>query len=94
MTSDGKLIKAARERLGLGTREFAEALGVKRHTIWRYECGDPVPKTTLLAIERLLIAHDERADRLERARERARIARAQKKIRKTTTVKKRKWRAS
>lgn len=58
MENDRKFVKAAREHLGLGTIEFAEALGVKRHTIWRYERGDPVPKTTRLAIERLLIEHE------------------------------------
>ena len=63
MTNDGKFIKAAREHLGLGTAEFAEALGVKRHTIWRWERGDPVPKTTRLAIERLLIAHEKKPKR-------------------------------
>lgn len=60
MVSGGKFVKSAREHLGLGTNDFAEALGVKRHTIWRYERGDPVPKTTRLAIERLLIEHEKR----------------------------------
>jgi predicted transcriptional regulator len=57
MESDGKFVKAAREHLGLSIIALAEELGVGRHTIWRYERGEPVPKTTRLAIERLLIDH-------------------------------------
>lgn len=83
MENDGKFIKAAREHLGLGTSAFAEALGVKRHTIWRYESvGDPVPKTTRLAIERLLIAHEQKLEQERHARTRKRaqaMARAKRK---------------
>lgn len=50
-------VKRARESLGLSPIEFGEKLGVTRQTVWRYEGGDPVPKTTRLAIERLLIDH-------------------------------------
>ena len=55
----GKFVKAARDHLGLDREQFAERIGVKKHTIWRYERGDPVPKTTRLAIERVLIAHEQ-----------------------------------
>lgn len=58
MRPDQKFVKEARAYLGLGTAEFADRLGVKRHTIWRYERGDPITKTTRLAIERLLIEHE------------------------------------
>lgn len=65
MNADSKFVKAAREYLfgpntptASSTSAFAEALGVKRHTIWRLERGDPLSRTTRLAIERLLIEHE------------------------------------
>jgi DNA-binding XRE family transcriptional regulator len=88
MTNDGKFIKAAREHLGLGTTEFAEALGVKRHTIWRFERDDPVPKTTRLAIEKLLIDYERKLDEERQARVRKRaqaVARAKRKRKKDKT---------
>jgi predicted transcriptional regulator len=63
MERDDKFVKAAREYLGLGVEAFADALGVKRRTVWRYEKGDPVSKTTRLAIERLLIEHEHKHKR-------------------------------
>lgn len=61
MDDGKKFVKEARAYLGLTPAGFAERLGVKRHTIWRFERGDPVPKTTRLAIERLLIEHERTA---------------------------------
>jgi len=55
--------KEARAFLGLSVTEFAAALGITRQTVWRYESGDPVPNTTRLAIEGLLIAHENKPKR-------------------------------
>lgn len=49
----GKIIKL-RERLGLNISEFANEIGVKRSTIYRWESGDNVPRgAALRALERL-----------------------------------------
>ena len=59
MTSkEGKFIRAARAHLGLTLPEFGELIGTTRQTVWRYERGEPVPYTTRLAVENLLIAHE------------------------------------
>jgi hypothetical protein len=78
MSDDSKFVKAAREHLfgpntptASSTSAFAEALGVKRHTIWRLERGDPLSKTTRLAIEKLLIEHERKTKRSKRASKRA-----------------------
>ena len=55
-------IKAARKHLGLSPQEFAKLLGVVRQTLWRYERGDPLPHTTRLVVERLLIDHDNKSE--------------------------------
>jgi len=47
-------LKQARARLGLSQTELAEALGIHRSAIARYETGTlPVPKLVALAIEAL-----------------------------------------
>ena len=56
--SGGKFVKEARTYLDLDREKFGDLIGVKKHTIWRYERGDPLPKTTRLAIERVLIDHE------------------------------------
>lgn len=43
-----------RQRLGLSQRELAERLGVHANSIWRWENGDPMPRTVELAMRYLL----------------------------------------
>ena len=53
-----QLIRRARKKLKLSQPAFAAELGVRRHTIMRWEAGHPVPKIARLLIARML---DERA---------------------------------
>ena len=53
----GEYVREAREMLGLSPVEFGQKLGLTRQTVWRYETGDPVPKTVQLAIAALLSEH-------------------------------------
>lgn len=59
----GRFVKEARTYLGLDREKFGDLIGVKKHTIWRYERGDPVPRTTRLAIERVLIDYEHKHKR-------------------------------
>ena len=55
--NSGEYVREAREMLGLSPIEFGVKLGLTRQTIWRYETGDPVPKSVQLAIASLLSEH-------------------------------------
>jgi len=45
-------LKQARARLGLSQTELAEALGIHRSAVARYETGTlPIPKVVALAVE-------------------------------------------
>lgn len=47
-----KKIRRLRERLGMSQRQFAEALGVKQSTVWRWESGRATPGETYREILR------------------------------------------
>src|SRR5579875_3247862 len=49
--SFGELLKAFRTRRRLTQQQLAEALGLRRHTIIRWEQGDFLPKTRTLVLE-------------------------------------------
>ena len=48
MNTLGENIKRAREKAGIGQRKLAELLGVKTHTVWRWEKGERNPSWTVL----------------------------------------------
>jgi len=65
-------VKRARARLGLSQREFAERLGLSRHSIIRYEQGWPLPERTKLAMQQLLDQEAMMAPRPKRPQKRRR----------------------
>jgi DNA-binding XRE family transcriptional regulator len=52
-------VKRARARLNLTQAELANALGLERRSILRFEKGDELPPQTLFAIKHLLAVHDQ-----------------------------------
>jgi len=54
MTSTADFVKKARQRLKLTQAQLAEALGLERRSIVRFEKGEELPLQTRLAIERLV----------------------------------------
>jgi DNA-binding XRE family transcriptional regulator len=54
MTTTADFVKRARQRLKLTQAQLAEALGLERRSIVRFEKGEELPLQTRLAIERLL----------------------------------------
>jgi transcriptional regulator with XRE-family HTH domain len=46
-------IKALREMLNLSQKEFGEALGVSKNTVYNYESGSPIAKNKLGLIQKL-----------------------------------------
>jgi DNA-binding XRE family transcriptional regulator len=53
MKDTADYVKKSRARLGLTQAEFADALGLERRTIMRFEKGDELPLQTQLAIRQL-----------------------------------------
>jgi len=49
-----QFVRSARSELALTQAAFAQALGVSRKTILRYENGSPVPERSVIAIRALL----------------------------------------
>lgn len=59
----GGYVREAREMLGLSPVEFGEMLGLTRQTVWRYETGDPIPRTVRIAIAGMLNTNRSRKKR-------------------------------
>ena len=48
------LIRRARKKMNLSQPAFAEQIGVRRHTVIRWEQGHPVPKAVRMLVKRLI----------------------------------------